>query len=251
MMYSAISGCFSDMSRQILENNLVGVYLHGSAAMGCFHPKLSDLDLIVVVDDSISDQKKLNFMQEVVRLNEKAPAKGIEMSIVRRKFCNPFVYPTPFELHFSVTHLDWFRSKPQDYVEKMKGTDTDLAAHFTILKKYGIVLFGEAIDTVFGEVPPGAYTDSICSDIENAPVEILENPLYITLNLCRVLAWMREGLILSKREGGEWGIGAVPQEFHAVILEALHAYEAGEEMKMEPEAGKRFATYMIKEIFCV
>ena len=30
--------------------NLTGVYLHGSLAMGCFNPKKSDIDLLVVVE---------------------------------------------------------------------------------------------------------------------------------------------------------------------------------------------------------
>ena len=33
--------------------------------------------------------------------------KGIEMSIVTKTVCNPFVYPTPFELHFSAMHIGW------------------------------------------------------------------------------------------------------------------------------------------------
>ena len=182
MVCSEIINDFANISQRILGENLVGVYLHGSAAMGCFHPKLSDLDLIVIVEDEVPEQGKLDFMREVVALNEDAPAKGIEMSIVRRKFCTPFVYPTPFELHFSVAHLKWFRENPWDYVEKMQGTDPDLAAHFTILKKCGIVLWGEAIETVFGEISPEAYTDSICRDIENAAEDIVENPMYIILN---------------------------------------------------------------------
>ena len=36
-------------SRLCLGDTLVGVYLHGSAAMGCYHPAHSDLDLLVVV----------------------------------------------------------------------------------------------------------------------------------------------------------------------------------------------------------
>ena len=92
-----------------------------------------------------------------------------------------------------------------DYVQKMNGTDKDLAAHFTITKKYGIVLYGADIDSVFGEVPKMDYIDSILSDIEEANEEILENPIYITLNLCRVAAFLKDGLITSKKQGGEWG----------------------------------------------
>ena len=57
---------FTDICRRILGENLVGVYLHGSAAMGCFHPKLSDLDFIAVVEESVPDAAKLDFLGELV-----------------------------------------------------------------------------------------------------------------------------------------------------------------------------------------
>nr|MCR5031668.1 nucleotidyltransferase domain-containing protein [Lachnospiraceae bacterium] len=90
---------FVEKSKEILRDNLVGIYLHGSAVMGCYNPAKSDIDLIVVVKDSIEDSVKRTFMDMVVELNEKGPAKGIEMSIVKQSACKPFVYPTPFELH--------------------------------------------------------------------------------------------------------------------------------------------------------
>ena len=36
---------FVKKSQEILEDNLTGIYLHGSAVMGCYNPKKSDLDL--------------------------------------------------------------------------------------------------------------------------------------------------------------------------------------------------------------
>ena len=93
-----ITSQFVEQSRKILGDNFTGVYLHGSAVMGCYNPDKSDIDLIVVVNDFLSDNVKRKFMEAVVALNEEGPAKGIEMSIVTKAVCNPFVYPTPFEL---------------------------------------------------------------------------------------------------------------------------------------------------------
>jgi hypothetical protein len=39
----------------------------------------------------------MEFMKQVVKLNEQASAKGLEISIVKREYCKPFVYPTPFD----------------------------------------------------------------------------------------------------------------------------------------------------------
>ncbi len=134
---------FVKESQEILKDNLTGIYLHGSAVMGCFNPEKSDLDLIVVVNEPLQDDVKRKFMNMVIEVNEAGPAKGIEMSIVTKDVCKPFVYPTPFELHFSEMHLGWYKDDPQDYVRKMKGTDKDLAAHFTIIGKRGKLRLGD------------------------------------------------------------------------------------------------------------
>ena len=245
---SKITGAFVKESREILGDNLVGVYLHGSAVMGCFHAKKSDIDLLVVVNDGISDEIKIKYMEMVVRLNADAPEKGIEMSIVKKEVCKPFTYPTPFELHFSAAHLEWYQANPADYVAKMKGTDRDLAAHFTIIYHRGECLYGKEIKEVFGKVSREDYLDSILSDIEDAETEIITNPTYFVLNLCRVLAYKRKGLILSKKEGGEWGLTELPEKYRALISRALEEYTTDEVKEWKERDTGEYARYMLGEI---
>lgn len=248
LVFKELLSDFVEVSKEIFKTNLIGVYLHGSAAMGCFNPDKSDLDLILIVKTDIPDVEKMEFMERVVEFNEKAPAKGIELSIVKKEFCKPFVYPTPYELHFSETHLNWFKTNPKDYIEKMNGTDKDLAAHFTIINRYGVVLYGEGISEIFGEVPKEDYIDSIWFDVENAREDIVENPIYIILNLCRVLAYLQEGLILSKKAGGEWGLNVLPERLNMLIQDALQCYVTDKEMKADFEAAVEFADYMVEKI---
>jgi streptomycin 3"-adenylyltransferase len=244
---SRVAEHFTEECRQILDDNLVGVYLHGSAVMGCFNPGKSDVDLLVVVKAEPSDAVKRAFLDMVVTLNETGPAKGIEMSVVRRGVCKPFVYPTPFELHFSKMHLDWYRSNPEDYIAKMKGTDRDLAAHFTVIRARGVCLYGAPIDEVFGEVPKKAYMDSIWRDIEEAEDAIAEDTMYLTLNLARVLAFQMDGKVLSKQEGGEWGLKNLPEKYHSLLREALSEYR-GETPGYDICVAKDYANYMLRLI---
>lgn len=246
--YNTLLDQFVQENKRIFKDHLVGVYLHGSAAMGCFHKKKSDIDLLVVVHGSISLEDKRKYMDMVVKLNESAPAKGLELSILREEVCKPFCYPTPFELHFSVAHLEWYKTNPADYVEKMNGTDRDLAAHVTILHHRGKVLCGKEIKDVFGEVDPAFYFDSIWADIENAEEEIPQNPVYLILNLCRVLAYKKDGLILSKKEGGEWGLGKLPQKYQDIIRAALRDYQQDEPLQCGEKQLTEYAAYMIGQI---
>lgn len=38
MKYQQLLNDFIDACKQIIGNELTGIYLHGSMAMGCFHP---------------------------------------------------------------------------------------------------------------------------------------------------------------------------------------------------------------------
>lgn len=230
-------------------DNLIGIYLHGSLAMGCYNEKKSDIDLLVVVKNDISREVKRRYMDMVVALNQKAPSKGIELSIVKEAVCKPFVYPTPFELHFSAAHLNWYLSDPEDYIEKMNGTDKDLAAHVTILYHRGMTLYGKEIKSVFSEVSSEDYMDSIWYDVENAKEDIVDDTMYVILNLCRVLAYKKERLILSKQEGGEWALQHLPDpQYKKMILFALEEYETGNAMSVTKADAVRFAEYMLKRI---
>jgi len=246
--YHELISHFVQQNQMLLGDNLVGVYLHGSAVMDCFNSQKSDLDFIIVVRKGVPDSTKRAYMDMVVEQNSQAPAKGIELSIVRESVCHPLIYPTPFELHFSVAHLHWYLSDPNDYIQKMQGTDKDLAAHFTILYHRGRALCGKAIREVFSEVDRADYFDSIWSDIENAQAEIAENPTYIILNLCRVLAYKRESLILSKTEGGKWGLANIPANYVPLVTDALAEYETNTPFQLNEALAKKYASYMLDQI---
>lgn len=242
---------FVEESKNILQDNLIGVYLHGSAVMECYNPLKSDIDLIVVVKDTVTDTVKRSYMDMVVELNAKGPVKGIEMSIVKQSVCSPFAYPTPFELHFSVAHLYWYGKDPDDYISKMKGEDKDLAAHFTIIINRGKCLYGVPIKDVFDDVPVQDYIDSIWNDIADAEEEITDDPMYLILNLARVLAYMKNGLVLSKKEGGEWALNNIPEKYHSLIKAALSEYVGDTDISYDMIPAKDYAGYMVEQIACI
>ncbi|CEM63426.1 aminoglycoside adenylyltransferase domain-containing protein [Treponema phagedenis] len=239
---------FVEHSKKILKDNLVGVYLHGSLVMECFNPEKSDIDLIVVINQPLLNSVKREYMDMVVKCNDLAPAKGIEMSIVLRGVCNPFAYPTPFELHFSSMHLKWYKDNPEEYIRKMNGEDIDLAAHFTILNKRGSCLYGAPIKSVFAEVPNSNYMDSICNDISDAKENIEKDTMYLVLNLARVLAYKEDGLILSKKECVEWAIKKLPKEYHKLIEDAMREYTENIKIMYDIVLAKRYAKYAIMRI---
>lgn len=104
------------------------------------------------------------------------------------------------------------------------------------------------IAKVFAPVPKQNYIDSICTDLEDAENEIVKQPVYITLNMCRVLAFLQEGLCLSKEEGGKWGLVHLASGYHAVISDALECYTSGTDMTFDEETAGLFAEDMMRLI---
>lgn len=233
----------------ILQDALVGIYLHGSLAFGCYDPRVSDIDFLVVVDRPLSVSVKKALLEALLALLPLCPRKGPEMSVILARHCRPFVYPTPYELHFSMAHHARALRDPDEYCTNFHGTDKDLAAHITVTRAVGQVLCGKPIFDVFGEVPREAYLDSICYDVENAAADIFDNPVYIILNLCRVAAYIRDGLVISKKDGGLWGMAHLPCVYHGIIHSALDAYGSGTAYVSDTETEIGFAAYMTDQIF--
>ena len=223
--------------QEILQDNLVGIYVHGSIAMGCFNPASSDIDFLVVVKDSLDNETKKKVIDFLLGLSESTPKNGLEMSIVLQDVLKNFTHPTSFELHYSNEWKQKYTAGEVDYTKPKK--DPDLAAHFTITKKRGICLTGKPISEIFFDVPEKHYVASIVEDSEwsldnifKGPDEgTCEVPVYTVLNLCRVLAFLQDKLITSKREGGEWGLANLPEEYKDTIQQALNTYNGNKHVQ--------------------
>lgn len=236
----------SEAYRRVLQEKLTGIYVHGSIAFGCFRWESSDIDFLVVVEEALTQEEKESLIRTLLELDDSAPSKGFEMSVVQRSACKPFADPTPFELHYSNAHRANYQRELTGTCQAMHGFDPDLAAHITVIRQAGIALCGSDIKAVFAPVPRKSYLSSLWYDIEHAPDEIEDAPVYYVLNLCRVLAYGKENLVLSKVQGGEWGMAHIPEE-RELIRMALAAYRNGG--TIHSKAGLRiFAEKMLARI---
>ncbi len=249
MEYELLLDQISEAFQEILKEDFVGLYVHGSIALKCFNWNKSDVDFIVIVKEKLSNSIKRQLMDSVVKYNISAPDKGLEMSIVRKEVCTKFIYPTPYELHYSNAHIDWYKKDPEDYCNRMNGEDPDLAAHFTIIKNCGITWCGQPIEEVFDTVPKNDYLDSIKKDVVYAKDNMFKDPMYFVLNLCRVLAYIKNGLVLSKEQGGRWGMENLDSQYLNIIKYALECYGSDDKMNISKEKVESFGDYMTKMIW--
>ncbi|MCG7409210.1 DUF4111 domain-containing protein [Paenibacillus sp. ACRRX] len=232
-----------------LTDNLVGIYLHGSLAMGCYHPDSSDIDFLVVVKQSLSEASKRRIVNIALTLHEEiGSTRGIEFSVILEDYLKSFVYPTPFELHYSDSHRERYITDESYLCGGYE--DKDLAAHITVTYYRGIALYGTPLSELYEPIDRSFYVEAILYDMEEVSQGILDNPVYFTLNLCRIVMYLSEGTIASKREGGEWGVSALPHPYRLLVQQCLEHYNEGTsaDAKYDVDVLREYRDYMMSKI---
>ncbi|MCS6839740.1 MAG: DUF4111 domain-containing protein [Roseiflexus sp.] len=210
----------------ILGDELVGVYLHGSLAMGCFNPAQSDLDLLVITHAPMSVATKRNIADHLLRASRQ-PAP-IEVSFLALTMLTPWRHPPLFDFYYSEM---WRDAYTRDLTGEgwrawnaRERRDPDLSAHITVVRQRGIVLYGPPVTDVFPEVPEADYIAAIISDVTEALERIYADPVYAILNACRTLAFLRTRQVFSKEEGGRWALNHLPSVLRPLVQMALIHY---------------------------
>lgn len=213
----------------VLGDELVGVYLHGSLAMGCYYRPKSDLDLLIVCSETPGVLGRERVARVLLAASERRPTSGdVEASMLQIADTRRFAHPMPYEVHFGESLAEEIRQSRLDYTHAH--TDADLAAHCMVVRSRGLRLVGDDIDEVFGPVPTEAYVESIREDLcwildgEN----LLTSPFYGVLNTCRVLMVLELGsaVVPSKEEAALWALGWAPSEQRTIIQRCLDCYRS-------------------------
>jgi GrpB-like predicted nucleotidyltransferase (UPF0157 family)/predicted nucleotidyltransferase len=218
-------------STELSSAQLVGVYLHGSLAMGSFYRPKSDLDVLFVVERPLTTEQRRAVALSMCELSDRRPLVGdLEMSVLRHADTANFHQPLPFEVHYSAEWKQATRDGKVDFT--ISRTDLELAAFCTAVRARGVCLEGEPISDVFGPVPPQANRDAVLYDLAwiLQGDRILDSPIYGILNCCRVLALEADGWarVLSKEEGGEWALANLPEQHRPMVAQALACYRSPE-----------------------
>jgi len=246
--WASCDGDVRDFVLQILElvdrclgGDLKGIVLHGSLATGAFHRPKSDVDILVISKEGVTDQLRADLWSGLLRVSDDRPLLGdIELSIVRSDVAAKPSHPMPYEFRFNETLKDAIRAGQITHDDS--ATDEDLAPSIVLARGRGISLFGPAPGALIGEVAWKDYVTAIQADFDWIvdKENIVETPIYGVLNICRILLVLTAGKECApdKEEGALWGIENLPSEHLEIIESALEAYRDPDEL-LEPTADSR------------
>ncbi|MBX9787197.1 MAG: DUF4111 domain-containing protein [Alphaproteobacteria bacterium] len=230
----------------VLEENLVGMYLTGSLSYGDFNPENSDIDLLVIIKNPISEEKLgvLKKMHLDVERNNNKWAKRIECSYVPLEMLSSILPPkTPRP----------YIGEGIFYPEAPYGNEWIINQY--LLYTDGIPLLGPDFKILVKPIDIEDVRAACIRDLFEEWEPKIHDPewlnnshyqSYIILNLCRILYTVTRHATATKKISASW----VKREFApewSPLIQTAEDWHYGKEMNLN-EQTIEFIQFVVSKV---
>jgi predicted nucleotidyltransferase len=231
-----------------LRENLVGIYLVGSIALGDFDLD-SDIDFLVVTNTELTeaDMKPLQDIQIRVYDIDCYPAKHLEGSYISISDLNSWARVGEKKLYYFDNGSTTYEQSTHDNQWHVRW----------ILRECGITLIGQKPETILKAIP----IDELMREIKTAMLRKMEifqrdinRPLdfsnsrfgqsFFVLTYCRMLHTLYTGTVQSKKSGVKWAKQFVDPKWIKIIDQAWNEREG---VRFGVKIGQRTESTLLSE----
>lgn len=189
---------------RVLDQDVVGVYVHGSLALGDFNRETSDVDFLVATRTELSAEKLPALEQMHAELRDQGFkwACNMEGSYISQKLLKRYD-----------PERCWHPALRCDGSFGVDGHGSDWIIQRAILREYGLTLHGPAPDILIDPVAPAELKKAAQAILtewwsplfkDASRLNSSEYQAYAILTMCRCLYTIEEGLVASKPAAAQW-----------------------------------------------
>jgi hypothetical protein len=209
-----------DEARSVLDTYFVGLYLHGSLALGDFNPGHSDIDFAVVTTREMPVKLIAELEAAYRRIIESGLAwvEKLEGSFLSKKALRRWI---PEE----TPHPHFFNKQ---FMLINNGRDWIIDRH--ILREYGVIVAGPPIKPLIDPVSPDELREAVILGIREDWTSKLNDrewlvppshQPFVVLTCCRALYTVKSGTVTSKTASARWAIATLDKNWTDLIESAL------------------------------
>ncbi|MBB3112282.1 hypothetical protein FHS18_004368 [Paenibacillus phyllosphaerae] len=204
--------------QELLDDNLVGVYLRGSLALGDFDPATSDVDFLAATQIPVTDA---------------ALAALVDFHNRLAKFPNPYAN----ELEGAYIDLEGLRrfQPGQPYPTLYRGEGLQVTRHQSnwvlerwTVREHGLTLLGPDPQQLIDPIPAERLRAAVslrlrdwadwCSQVDDPAWQLpLSHKAYVIETMCRVLYTLANGEICSKPHAVAWALSTLPEPWRSLV----------------------------------
>ncbi|KAL4973059.1 hypothetical protein BDW66DRAFT_142944 [Aspergillus desertorum] len=216
-----------DTLQQELKDNLLAVYLFGSAGYNAYEPDTSDVDVYAVIHRSMPDYEQL--ARKISHSSIPCPACKLEFVLFTKANAALRTSTPQFEMN-----LNTGRDMEDDYINLEPSTEPQFWFLLDIAmgRVLGTALFGPPATEVFAAPKVEWILDSIMDSLDwhrQQPLLTYDG----ILNACRALRFAKTGKWGSKRDGGGWVIRYYAEHDVQVVSLAVDARRSKAEVHQD------------------
>jgi predicted nucleotidyltransferase len=187
-------------SRQV-GPDLLAAYLHGSAAGDDFVPGRSDLDVLVVVEQELSDPTVAGLV-DVAGVVGRSAGLNVDFRLVTRESARNADRHPLLEAGISVR----LGREPDAFVETRRALEVDLLNEFSLCRDHSELIVGHDAAEVLFDVPSDWVVEVGLRQIQRwqeLPFESKYADLMV-LTSCRIWQFATDGVHTSKSAAARW-----------------------------------------------
>ncbi|RKK92208.1 hypothetical protein BFJ71_g10294 [Fusarium oxysporum] len=206
-----------------LKNQLVGVYLFGSASYDAYEPGLSDLDVQAVVKSPLDTSGKKAIISHLTQDSLPCPATKLEFVVYAQDSVNPANRHPAFELNLNTG------PHQSDHISLDLANES---SHWFLLdiamgRQLGRCLYGAALTEAFGAIPRRWVLEGMADSLAWHQANEASSTNSV-INACRSWRYIATGEFCSKLEGAIW---AMEQDnCPAIVRRAVEARKTGDKL---------------------
>ncbi|KAB8140385.1 DUF4111 domain-containing protein [Chloroflexia bacterium SDU3-3] len=200
--------------RRTLADQLVGVYLFGSAANGSYEPGVSDLDIQAVTHVPVPEALRRELAGLLAHAHLPCPARRLEFVLYSQGAVSPAARHPRFLLNWNTG------AGERDHMSLDAAQE---ASHWFLLdiamgREVGQALFGPPPAEVFSPIPRPWVLDALLDSLlwHHTHEGTSANAV---LNACRAWRYAAEGVMGSKLDGAAWAMQQLDEP--GLIAQAL------------------------------
>ena len=231
----------AELVREVLGDELVGLYLFGSAVLGGLSPT-SDLDLLAVTRRPTTAEERRGLVERLLALSKRP--RHLELTIVVQSDVRPWRYPPRMDFQYG----DWLRDELERGEIPPAEPNPDLAALITMTLLHGRPLAGPPPADVLAPVPHEDLVRAGVDGIDGILGDLDGDTRNVLLTLARIWSTAETGEIRSKDAAADWAIPQLPEEHRPVLERARDGYRSGDFGTWDDLDVRACASYVADEI---
>ncbi|WP_338122410.1 aminoglycoside adenylyltransferase family protein [Streptomyces clavuligerus] len=217
------TGAVVRLLREVLGDEVAGVYLYGSAVLGGLRPS-SDLDLFAVVRSPPTAEQRRALVAGLLDVSGRYPRRGtarpVELTVVVRSEVSPWRFPAVRAFQYG----EWLRDAYERGAVPAAEPDPDLAPLITMVLRDGVPLVGPPPGALLDPVPAADLARALAAGVPELLAEPAADTRNAVLTLARIWNTLETGEIRSKEAAAEWALPRLPREHRPPLSHARDAH---------------------------